>query len=274
MTIHKLVVRDPLKAPIGVHYWNKADMVRGKREFEFADGINIAYAPNGSGKSTLIKALALLSHCFVENFPRVSRDSISPFTRPDGVICDGLILEHDGGLCRYLGTGKMALLPEKNTTLVDLPIKEELDISTDVLSRASMTLSSGQAKMADLYRFLRNDPIAIKRSSKFGSLGKEVRDAALESLRNKKGKPGKQTIILDEADQNLDFPRQRRFWEAIKMLAEGGNHQIIIASHSPFCLDPSLNAHVIELEKGSYENSRAALSLMLGMKSTRKRKAA
>ena len=70
---------------------------------------------------------------------------------------------------------------------------------------------------------------------------------------------GNPTILIDEGEKGLDFVNASEFW---KMIARTKDIQLIIASHSPFCLFQ--NANYIEMNNEGYlEESR---KIFKGMK--------
>jgi len=255
--IYELRVRDPKRTP--VPHWDKVAFLQGKQTFNFKPGLNIIFGPNGSGKSTLLTGIAILMHCWRTNWPRVSKESISDFMRPFGT-CDGLLLEHDGSPARYLGIDEPGYPPEKGIS------EEKLLLKPDVVGRASMKMSHGQASIAKLVRFLKAKPERVSYSftrAKATARWSPIYEAGIESIKNKrsdKGSPRQHIILLDEIDRSLDFAKQAAVWKQLRLLAK--DHQIIIASHSPFAVS-SPNAHYIETTEDYLNKSRRALSLVL-----------
>lgn len=254
--IYELKIRNPKLTP--VPHWNKVAFLKGKESFEFKPGLNIIYGPNGSGKSTLLTALAILTHTWQTNWPRVTKDSLMLFNRPVG-FADGLLMEHDGSPARYLGVEAPSFAPKKTKTSNLTALK----IEASAKNKALHNMSHGQASVVKLVRFLRATPEGIHyamSSRKATDEWEDLYELGTESLKNKskrRGMPKQQVILLDEVDRSLDFVRQAAVWKQIRLLSTV--HQIIIASHSPFATYAP-NAHYIETEDNYLRNSRLALA--------------
>jgi len=258
--IYALIVRSAKLAP--VKHWDKVEWLKGRDLIEFKPGINIIYGPNGTGKSTLLSGLAMLEHCWRSNWPRVDKNSVSDFMGSSGHYLNGLMLEHDGSPCRYLGVDEPDHAPAGATKIeVDLAKKRE------AVGRSLNQMSHGQATLNKLIRFLRAEPEKVKHVLKAKNISPEWRgwyEAATESLNNaaaRKGLPKQQTVLLDEVDRSLDFTKQASVWKKVRLLAES-NHQVIIASHSPWAaVQP--HAHYIETTPGYLDKTRKALGVLL-----------
>jgi len=258
--IYALTIRSARLSP--VKHWDKVDWLKGLSTVDFKPGINIVYGPNGTGKSTLLSGLAMLEHCWRSNWPRVDKNSVSDFMGSSGRYLDGLILEHDGAPCRYLGVDDPDHAPA-GAKQIDVEIASK----REAVGRALNQQSHGQATLNKLIRFLKAEPEKVKHVLKEKNLAPEWKGwytAATESLHNaaqRKGMPKQQTILLDEVDRSLDFTKQASVWKQVRLLAES-NHQIIIASHSPWAaVQP--HAHYIETLPGYLEKTRKALGVLL-----------
>jgi ABC-type cobalamin transport system ATPase subunit len=259
--IYELHVRSPKLSP--VKHWDKVDWLKGKKLIEFKPGINVVYGLNGTGKSTLLSGLAMLEHCWRSNWPRVDKTSIGDFLGSSGRYLDGLLLEHDGSPCRYLGVDDPDHAPKDAVVNNDLA----LETKREAHGRALHLMSHGQATLNKLIRFLKAEPQKVRHVLKDKNVATEWRGwytAATESLFNatkRKDMPRQQTILLDEVDRSLDFTKQASVWKQVRLLAES-NHQIIIASHSPWAaVQP--HAHYIETTPGYLERTRKALGVLL-----------
>jgi energy-coupling factor transporter ATP-binding protein EcfA2 len=257
--IYELCIDDPKHTP--VPHWHKVKFLKGQDRIEFKPGLNIIYGPNGSGKSTLLTGLAILMHCWHSNWPRVSKESIMDFFRPVG-LCGGMVLEHDGSPARYLGVEPPGFPPEKGVEKVALSLKS----STDMRGKSTNNMSHGQATVSHLIRFLKAKPERVRYSftrAKATAKWAPIYEVGIESIKNvrkQRGVPKQQVILLDEIDRSLDFAKQAGVWKQLRHLAT--DHQIIIASHSPFAVSVP-GAHYIETTPHYLQNSRKALSLIL-----------
>jgi energy-coupling factor transporter ATP-binding protein EcfA2 len=259
--LYRLVIENPEATP--VPHWEKVKFLSQPGVIEFKPGLNVVFGQNGTGKSTLINGLARLMHCQDENWPLVTRASVSHFLRFPGIIADGLVLEHDGSPGRYLGIHPAATVPERGVERVNIAMSENRSIS----KRASSQMSSGQASVTKLIRFLRHDATKVRYSAKSNTIGAQLQpvwEVAVRAIKNGKpqaGMPKQQVILLDEVDHNLDFAHQALVWKTLRALIADGQHQVIIASHSPFAVNVP-GAHYIETTPGYLAAARAALSLL------------
>lgn len=258
--IYELQVRNPKKTP--VPHWHKVKFLQGIDNIEFEPGLNIIYGPNGSGKSTLLTALAILLHCWRTNWPRVTKDSISDFLRPLG-LCDGLLIDHDGSPARYLGVNEPGFPPEKGVKEQKLVLKA----TRDMAGKSVVNMSHGQASIRKLIQFLKAKPERVKYGfsrAKATPKWAPIYEVGIESLKNTRKERSvskQQVILLDEVDRSLDFAKQAGVWKQLRLLAK--DHQIIIASHSPFAV-ANPGAHYIETTDHYLDRSRRALGLILG----------
>jgi energy-coupling factor transporter ATP-binding protein EcfA2 len=256
--ITQLTIRNPLLAPNPVLYWPDVAWLKRRRKIKFGPGLNIIYGKNGSGKSTLIKALAALTHTLDTNWPAVTRDSISMFSRASMksskvYLTDGLLLEHDGAPAKYLGTDALDVAPSGSAASQSVV---RLKISIDLEGRSIRRMSQGQMHMAELIRFLRTDPervrYCVSERKMRGKDFKAIYETATESLKNKPSHPPKnrrKVILLDEVDRSMDLINQELVWNELKDLSR--THQIIVASHSVLALNIP-GATYIETSKGKY----------------------
>lgn len=259
--IYELVIENPEATPIS--HWHYVPFLSEPKTIEFKPGLNILFGQNGTGKSTVIDGMSRLLHCRETNWPVVTKTSVALFARSDGFLADGLSLHHDGQPARYLGIQPSSVVPEeKAVQKVQLAMKESV-----TKGRTSTKMSSGQASIAKLIRFLKHD--AVKTRYKFKSSGispamRETWEAAVASLKAGKVRPGnpkQQVVLLDEVDHNLDFAHQAMVWRMLRTLVAEGKHQIIIASHSPFAVNVP-GAHYIETSPGYLDAARAALRML------------
>ncbi len=262
--IHQLIIRDPAHTPIP--HWPQVAFLRGRQSIEFKPGLNVVIGDNGSGKSTLITALATLLHCRQENWPRVTTESLLAFNRPNG-LADGLLLEHDGAPARYMGTDHdVGLTPDAKFIRATSSVLDTRRLEIKALNR----MSSGQATLVQLGRFMRAEPkkvrTSIKERDRLPSEMQVVYDVATESLTNvvkRRGALKEPVVLLDEPDISMDFAKQALVWKQIRQLAESYT-QVIVASHSPFAVKAP-GAHYIETAPGYLDRAREGLQSLLEM---------
>lgn len=229
--IHELEIRNPKRAPIT--HWGQVPFLKKPTTIEFKPGLNIVFGPNGSGKSTLLAGLAVLLHCYDEGWPRVSMQSLRYFQRSFG-LADGVVLSHDGSPARYLGEREPGFAPVKNVKETTVQLHDKR-----LEYKALCNMSTGQANIAKLSRFLRVEPKKVPVSVKARTEEmRQILDVGTESLRNVtrvEGVPKQPVILLDEIDRSLDFANQSAVWGLIRKWAQNGS-QIIVVSHSPFAV--------------------------------------
>lgn len=254
--IYSLTVTDPKRTTVA--HWHQVEWLKDKTTIEFKPGMNVIFGTNGTGKSTVITALAKEMHCYLHNWPRLSKSSVHEFLRPNG-LADGMLVEHDGKPCRYLGINDMEFAPDNAK-------QKEITILQSSTGRKTLTqMSAGQSKVAKLARFLTKEPRGISKEVRLKGSDEwiELYEVATESLKNAKPRPGmprQHTLLLDEVDSHLDFKRQAEVWAQLKELSY--TNQIIIASHSPFALWVE-GANYIETVPNYLEGARAALAVAM-----------
>jgi predicted ATPase len=260
--IHELTIRSPKKTPIP--HWQNVAFLKKAGTIEFQPGLNVLFGANGSGKSTLINALAMLMHCKLENWPRVTKESLGFFNRPIG-YADGLLLSHDGMPARYMGIESgLGFIPERNIKVVDVNAKDLKN--GDAKGKALHNMSAGQATMSMLIQFLHAEPkktIYKFKTSQCVGEWKDIHQVGTESLKNvvvRDGLPQQGVLLLDEIDRSVDLVRQAAIWQMLRRLST--TYQIIIASHSPFCLTAS-GAHYIETSEDALVEARQALKQLV-----------
>lgn len=262
--IYSLLVDDPKSTPAPVAHWSEVPWLKKVGRIDFKPGLNIIFGQNGSGKSTVITALATLLHCRQTNWPVVTKQSCGDFLRSSGRLGNGLTLEHDGQPCRYLGIADMDAIPENRVVKIALSLKEH----GKHVGRGYHEMSAGQKSVVRLMRFLRHDAKKTGFRLKSSAVTPDfqpIYSAAVEAVKNPKpqrGTPKQQVILLDEVDLSLDFAHQAAVWSQLRQLIAGGQHQVIIASHSPFAVNVP-GAHYIETSEGYLDASRKALKILL-----------
>jgi predicted ATPase len=235
-----------------------------QKPIKFADGINILFGKNATGKSTLLTAIAKMMFCYQGGKSVVTQNSLHemfPIALSFGENKDSkekrmksIEVLHDGTSVRYFA----AL---KNYGSMGASFDDDF-FDLGVASLNNKELSAGQQT---LYWF--NLIVQQKLTKKIeysmdknhvNDLWKEYIELAEKALKPKipEGNP---TLLIDEGEKGLDFVNASNFWQMIK---KSKGVQLIIASHSPFCLFVE-GANYIEMTKGYLEESR---KIFKGMK--------
>lgn len=264
--IHHLSIRDVKKTP--VRWAHRVPMLAKNKQITFSPGLNVVFGPNGSGKSTLIDLLAMLMHAKDTNYSKVTAPSIRAFLSATGVHLDGAHLLHDGAPTRYLGIHDLAASPPSRAAKV--PVGAEIEAALKKYAkekRGDHQISTGQATLRRVTRFLAAEPAKTKKPPASPLLGRqhaELQHTALRSLLNTDKTPlakRRMTTLLDEADIGLDFTSQGIYWRTLEGFAERG-HQIIVCSHSPFAA-VARGATFLETQPGYLETARVAIRQLL-----------
>lgn len=254
--ISKLTINDPKNLPI--KWWIKSESLKDIKEISFKPGLNILFGRNGSGKSSVLKLLGKMFHAEAGSFSCITENSVRElipidFTakgNKEDLLFKSCSIEHDS-------QGIMFFDPDHTVGLYGSGGAFDDDFFSEGVSALFVKGSSGQLgihKLAELLaRMKKGDKINPIFKSKY-MLEKPSKNV-LHVLDSLKGNipDGQPTFILDEPDRSIDVDTQLRIWNLIKKVS--GKVQIIVASHSPFCISIN-NANYIEFSNGYLEYCR------------------
>ncbi len=213
------------------------------RRFEFTPGVNILFGPNGCGKSTILDTIK--SYCFIEK---------GGWTKLQDPMKFGMNSIRDlPHALAYFAPGRVSALVGWDGTPT-LYNKGDIELSKDWFFYDSGQLSDGITTQQEHVGFLADKPSTgqyrINRLNKIRDLiaspptmqsppsvpSPQVRNALedqkkyMQSLNS----TGRCTLLLDEPERALSVPMQR---DLFNMITEIGQFaQVIVATHSPFCL--------------------------------------
>ena len=252
--IHEVIINDPSRTT--EPYWTKVPWLSrlpaGSR-VTLKPGLNVFFGQNGSGKSTMLTAMAKVMHCHLKGYPMITRQSVDAFqSSGTGRLSTGLTVVHDGRPCRYMGVDTVASAPPAATAGTQ---RARFGAIRTIATRAAHQLSSGQAMMAEVIRFLAS-PAGETRvvfqpddASDWGPAYRAATHSLYNEIRPAPVGLEQETILLDEPDRSVDAPTQAVFWSTIVEVAATGHVQFVIASHSMFSLCIP-GAHYLETEPG------------------------
>lgn len=235
-------------------YFRDVEAFKDNPTFEFEPGLNVVWGPNGSGKSTLLRIIARAKHCEQGGLPLITRHSMSEFwgkaryEKEDFFSKElGFSIEGDDGLVFYLD-------PEVNPGLVGGMAGFDYDFLSEGVSAIGRKGSSGQLifdKFARRVIDMKNVDEVKAKEEWLLTRNQKGDENALSMVSLGKGE-GRKTILLDEPDKSLDWPRRREVWDFIVMLST--KYQIIVASHSLFALGTAnvLGANYVDVGDPTY----------------------
>ena len=234
------------------------------KEMVFTDGINLIAGPNGIGKSTLLQEIAKQMCCYYTGFFRLDGRSFDDLTKAkfytptkeerdtdemagiEYYLRDGIRMQHDGQAC-FMGSS----LFNADSYAADL-----YGFAAFAANFARANSSAGQNNMTTSdtifytaeninWTELKNKNIEhYKKSPNYSAKREKV---IMDSIIHPPLAVGKPTILIDEADSNLDILNTIRHFAKVQELSE--KFQIIMTSHSPLAYDiPNLN--IVDLKNG------------------------
>jgi predicted ATPase len=232
--------------------YSKNIKVIAGQTFEFKPGLNIIIGPNGSGKSTLLSAIAYSMAAKQGGISTVTSDWLYEM-KPDKKTGFPFSVKHDGQAVRYID-------PRESMGLIGGMAAFDFDFIEKGIANATFKGSSGQKTLMRVDETLReivdntpppdiNYKIILKHYSEYESTFNLLKPSIPK---------GQRTFLLDEPDSNLSIPLQHRLWNFFCDKKRYGDKQIIIVSHSPFCLDVP-DANYITTEKNYRRDSLSSL---------------
>ena len=223
--------------------------------FRFSDKLTVLFSPNAGGKSSILKIVK--AYCGIppdkggwtrinhplslgatekHHFPMVYKE-FSPGHCEAEVIWDGTPVFFNEGDTKI---DKWAWFTHEEISSEDGMTSEEehMNILVDNPSSGQYRIN----KMNKLFNLLKTPP-NFKMQPCFGNSQERSELAYFKSLPVN----GKITLLLDEPERALSVPKQMEMFKLLEQMSE--EHQIIIATHSPFVLF-NINAKFINLEEG------------------------
>lgn len=245
-------------------FWYAKKVARLQRDpvVEFKPGINILLGPNGSGKSTIARALgkhmaavqggvSTVTHSWVHNtmtsLDYSTRSWLEPYPHRDLLLVK---VEHDGQAVAFADSREA------------VGLYKGVAFDDDFFGAALPAMrnneqSHGQVSAGRLDATVERMKAGFSKEVVWGKTAHREwleRDGYMKLINARFGASttlGQQSVIMDEPELNLSWWLQGQLWQ---FLAEQAKHyQIIIATHSPFCLSVP-EANIIEMVPGYHED--------------------
>lgn len=233
------------------------------KEMTFTDGINLIAGPNGIGKSTLLQEVAKQMCCYYTGFFRLDGRSFDDLTKAkfhtptkeeadeelagiQYIPRDGLLMQHDGQAC-FVGSA----LFNGDSVAADLygfaAFAANYEHMTSSAGQNNMTTSDTIFYTAEKINWSDYRKKNIEHYTKNPNYNAKKEKVIMDLIINPPLIKGKPTILIDEADSNLDILNTVKHFRRIQELSE--HFQIIMTSHSPLAYDiPNLN--IIDMKNG------------------------
>lgn len=250
------------------------------RTLTFKPGLNVLFGPNGCGKTAALKVIAGHAGIPTDLDMAFGWDGLyinHGFGRYD---LAAQLKEHTAGKCTadlaYDGAGVYYPRLEKaERGYFDYNTPGEVErLMTEMqghLSSGNTTLMRFDQALTEL---LKKGPPKVRgfwHSCKWrapygpGSAWQEQEKDALAAYEKslvKLEKP-QRTALLDEPERSVSLAMNATIWRGLPKLVADEDVQIIVASHSPWCLFAD-NAHIIEMVPGCVAEAVDALTMLAG----------
>lgn len=235
-------------------------------------GLTVLFGPNGCGKSTLLNILALTMAAKQGGYSAVTEDHVrttvdmlgalpDPRTRARNPMKDriGVKVSHDGQPVLFAD-------PRQAVGLVGGAFDDDFfqqGLNETMLGRNQ---SHGQRALMRSHPLLAvlsgqaQAPTEIAHKVKERNVN-DVWKAALKEVhaRLEPSIPkGPLTVLLDEPESNFSLVWQQKIWALLSRPDVAQQYQVIVASHSPFCLGIP-HANYLDMEPGYREQVEALL---------------
>ena len=234
------------------------------KEISFSDGVNLIAGPNGIGKSTLLQEIAKQTCCYYTGFFRLDGRSFDDLTKARyymptkeeretdelaGLayeLRDGILLQHDGQVC-FMGSS----LFNADSYAADFygfaAFAANFERVSSSAGQNNMTTSDTifyAAEHINWQEIKEKNLAGYKKSVNYNEKKEQV---VIDRIMHPPIAIDKPTILIDEADSNMDIVNTIQHFKKIQELSE--RFQIIMTSHSPLAYDiPNLN--VIDMKNG------------------------
>lgn len=215
-------------------YAQKLEFFQKNQSLDFKPGLNIIFAPNGTGKSTILKILGKFTASEQGGVSTITNDWIRSIED-----LKGLSVSHDGQPVMYNN-------PRDAVGLIGGMAGFDDDFFEKGFMETQLRESTGMTTLHRIGGVLKtlNGDIPFPDKIEDKSFKNEK---ALKFLKANLPQ-GQKTILLDEPESGLAIHIQANMWRMISKTAKDKDFQIIVATHSPFCL--IYKANFIELQPG------------------------
>lgn len=252
--ITSLTVTDPQNTCI--KWWPHVDWLKGRDKIEFQPGVNILIGPNGSGKSTVLTALARMLFCEQGGVQVITGSGIQEAGRGQRT---GLSIQHDGSPVMYCD-------PNVAVGLVGGMAGFDDDFFSDGVQNAMFKGSAGQTTLNRMGRAL-TMLAGQERIPAFKTKNVWKDSPEFAWAQGLVGQPPEKpcpTIILDEPTRCLEMRWEAGFWRNVSHLSKANGIQVLVAAHSPFCVNLP-EAHYIETKTGYRQECLQAVQGFFGV---------
>jgi len=234
-----------------------------KTALRLPPGLTILFGPNGCGKSTLLNILALTMAAKQGGYSAVTEDHVrttvdmlgalpNPRTRERKPMkdCIGVKVSHDGQPVLFAD-------PRQAVGLIGGAFDDDFFQQGLHETMAGRKQSHGQRVL------MRANPLLAVLSGQAQPpteivhkiTEREVNDVWKAALKEVHARlepsipKGPMTVLLDEPESNFSLIWQQKIWALLSRPDVAQQYQVIVASHSPFCLGIP-HANYLDMEPG------------------------
>lgn len=254
---------DGLKRSKLFGYAAEVEFFQARKSVEFKPGLNILVGANGSGKSTLVRMLAETMCATVGGQTVVSEDTVGRTVDLLGSLAIGrggsrkpledaigLKVVHDGQPVVFVD-------PRQMVGFLGSRLSDDFFVEGMTAKLRAARSSHGQvtAQRINSVLAVTSGKAPAPQEAQVRLVRREVNDVwqkALDVVHSRMAgsiEKGQQTLLLDEPEANFSMQWQARLWEHLAQPELAERFQIIVASHSPWCLGIA-HANYIEVSPG------------------------
>lgn len=190
--------------------------------WEFRPGLNILWGRNRSGKSSILSLLAVMLHAKQGGVSKVTTWG-DGYSRP----------EYDPDHCRLVYDGQPIAYVDPSLSNGLIGGSFDSDFAAQGWRNARLKASHGETTLHRLDGVMRDWA-----GAKPLPAGPTIPPPSIPA--------GPKTLLLDEPDRSLDLDTQFQVWREGILRGPLSQHQIIVATHSPFATRVP-GAHYIDL---------------------------